>query len=213
MTDDDSEFYPTSVKRSPTVTEEAEEQLGGPLEESDADLAGVQTCDVKPDDHLEADTVLVNPSDGSSTPLVNEPLPEHPVSVSFVVDLGDVPTTGDERMVMAADVLKALERSLDELSGDLDPDKVKAYTDQLQRMLSDGITLYNIMRGRWAINKEFKVGDRVYFDYFGVRHMGDVVTIGKSKVLISFMKYNKDHPNEGGVETKTWRRREQVSRP
>ena len=141
-----------------------------------------------------------------------EPSPE-PTNFEYIIDLGDMPASGDERMDIALAVLRALDDSLDELTGDLNPAKIKKYVEQMQRMLSDGITLYNIMRGRWAIEKEYKVGDIVYFDYYSVSHMGEIETIGKNKVLIKFKHRHKDRPNDEPKEIHTWRRRDQIKKP
>jgi hypothetical protein len=231
----DEEFYPAEIKPKVNAVDaykrideindrcdKIEAELAEEHEPShigdvpDDDLTEEETADIKAKAEERRQAVIERDKDLPKIEIapgfeVVASAPE-PTHFEYVIDLGDMPITGDERMDVSVGILKALEKSLDGLDEHLTPEKVKAYNLQLQKMLDSGITLYNLMLGTWAIEKVFKVGQAVYFTYYGVDHLGHVETIGKSKVLIKFVHHNKDNPKEE-TEILTWRDRSQVKVP
>jgi hypothetical protein len=131
----------------------------------------------------------------------------------FIIDLGELPASGEERLKLATGVLRAVQDATGEITEDTNPASVKEYNEQLKAMLDEGITLYNLMLGKWAMAKAYQVGESVYFTYYGVSHIGQIESIGKSEALIKFTHRNKECPKDEPKEIMTWRRKDQIKKP
>lgn len=199
MTGDD-EFYPE--KEEPDYGECCKND-GRPA------VKGSQFCQYHREQFEMDITILPTPTQAPLEELFN---PSTSEPTDFVIDLGDLPSSGEARLRLATDVLKAVNVVVDEMDGDFDPMAVREYTDQLKVMLDEGISLFNIMVGRWALSKTYNIGERVYFQYYGLTHIGEIKTIGKSEILISFEHSNKNKKGEP-EHIETWRRKDQVKKP
>ena len=129
-----------------------------------------------------------------------------------VLDLDHLPESGEARLALAVEMLKTTRQIVDELQGDFDLEAVKAYTDQLKSMLDDGVSLYNILAGKWALERRYAVGELVYFEYYDMTHIGKIKTIAKSELLIEF-EYTPKNKKGAQKHVETWRRKDQVHKP
>jgi hypothetical protein len=219
--DQDDEFYPagTTIKAPPTFKEENlaakmecdimtydKDMKPVPEESEPSHIEDVPDDDLT-DEQVEHAEVFIDE--------LKEALAENiaPTELGFEIDLGELPASSRERIDIAVGILRAVERSLELVDGDVTPEIVKRYTEQLQSMLDGGITLYNLILGKWSMEKVYQVNQGVYFSYYGVWHLGHVESVAKSRVLIRFKLPNKDRPNDSPREVLTWRDKTQVKVP